>query len=144
MMLLQYSIQINILMYFKMNNKRQIHLSFLEILIMGLLNFNQESNSGPRPSFVCNGKLFFKTFFFFAISIQDLLVFWMGHYLQKDKDCVGLEQNSRIEFAYWRHTVDLLLDTTDPKNKCSLNYYMNKESNIFANKPNRIDEYRCD
>ncbi len=57
-------------------------------------------------------------------NFKDLLVFWMGHYLKKDKDCVGLEQNSRIEFAYWKNTVDILLDS-DPKNKCSLEFYMN-------------------
>ncbi len=76
-------------------------------------------------------------------NFKDLLVFWMGHYLQKDKDCVGLEQNSRIEFTYWRHTVDLLLDS-DSKNKCSLDFYMCSESDSFEKKPPRIDEYRCD
>ena len=77
-------------------------------------------------------------------NFKDLLVFWQSHYLQKDKDCVGLEQNSRIEFAYWKNTVELLLDP-NPKNKCSLDHYLNGEKPLFdKNKTNRIDEYRCD
>lgn len=76
-------------------------------------------------------------------NFKELLIFWQGHYLQKDKDCVGLEQNSRIEFSYWKYTVELLLDS-NPKNKCSLNYYIKNDPNYYENKPNRMDEYRCD
>jgi hypothetical protein len=76
-------------------------------------------------------------------NFKDLLVFWQNHYLHKDKDCAGLEQNSRIDFPYWKYTVELLLDP-NTKNKSSLNYYLNNETNYFNSKPNRIDEYRCD
>ena len=76
-------------------------------------------------------------------NFKDLLLFWQEHYLNKDKDCVNLEKNSRIEFDYWKNTVDLLLDM-NIKNKCSLNYYLDYQSNYFENKVNRIDEYRCD
>jgi Trpc4-associated protein len=75
-------------------------------------------------------------------NLRDLLVFWQVHYLQKDKDCFGLEQNSRIEFAYWKHTVELLLDS-NKKNECSLSYYMHNDFNTLNNR-NRIDEYRSD
>lgn len=78
-------------------------------------------------------------------NFRDLLIFWQSHYLQKDKDCIGLEQNSRIEFSYWKHTVELLLDTNS-KNDCSLSYYLRNDLNCLnANaKSNRLDEYRCD
>ena len=56
-------------------------------------------------------------------NFRDLLMFWQGHYLQKDKDCIGLEQNSRIEFVYWKLTVELLLDN-NPSNPCALSHYL--------------------
>lgn len=56
-------------------------------------------------------------------NFKDLLIFWQSHYLQKDKDCVGLEQNSRIEFSYWKSTVEMLLDY-DVTSEYSLNYYL--------------------
>jgi Trpc4-associated protein len=58
------------------------------------------------------------------LNFKDLLIFWQAHYLQKDKDCAGLELNSRIHFPYWKQTVELLLDT-NPQNNCSLNFYLN-------------------
>ena len=70
-------------------------------------------------------------------NFRDLLVFWQNHYLQKDKDCIGLEQNSRIEFPYWKHTVALLLDPSQ-KNQTSLAFYMH---NAFQCPPNEdVDE----
>ena len=65
-------------------------------------------------------------------NFRDLLIFWQSHYLQKDKDCIGLEQNSRIEFQYWKYTVALLLDSNQ-KNQCSLSFYMNKDYSCRAN-----------
>ena len=56
-------------------------------------------------------------------NFKDLLIFWQSHYLQKDKDCVGLEQNSRIEFSYWKSTVEMLLDA-EVTSEYSLNYYL--------------------
>ena len=78
-------------------------------------------------------------------NFRDLLIFWQSHYLQKDKDCIGLEQNSRIEFSYWKHTVELLLDDNS-KNNCSLSYYLRNDLNCLGanSKANRLDEYRCD
>jgi Trpc4-associated protein len=78
-------------------------------------------------------------------NFRDLLIFWQSHYLQKDKDCIGLEQNSRIEFSYWKHTVELLLDT-NPKNNCSLSYYLRNDLSCLnaTSKASRLDEYRCD
>jgi hypothetical protein len=76
-------------------------------------------------------------------NFRDLLIFWQSHYLQKDKDWVGLEQNSRIDFAYWKKTVELLLDTNS-KNKCSLSFYLEKDVNYLASNKPRIDEYRSD
>lgn len=73
-------------------------------------------------------------------NFRDLLIFWQNHYLQKDKDCSGLEQNSKIDFAYWRTTVDLLLDP-NCNNNCSLNFYLKNEFN--CNKKS-IDEFRPD
>ncbi len=78
-------------------------------------------------------------------NFRDLLIFWQSHYLQKDKDCIGLEQNSRIDFCYWKHTVELLLDDNS-KNNCSLSYYLKNDLNCLGanSKANRLDEYRCD
>ena len=75
-------------------------------------------------------------------NFRDLLIFWQSHYLQKDKDCAGLEQNSRIDFSYWKKTVELLLDR-NIKNDCSLSYYLDNENYYLTNKT-RIDEYRSD
>lgn len=80
----------------------------------------------------------------FMLNFKDLLLFWQSHYLQKDKDCAGLEQNSKIEFSYWKKIVELLLDP-NPKNQCSLNYYLNNDYlNMKNNRKNRIDDYRSD
>lgn len=80
----------------------------------------------------------------FMLNFKDLLVFWQSHYLQKDKDCAGLEQNSRIEFSFWKKIVELLLDP-NAKNECSLNFYLNNDYlNMNANRKNRIDDYRSD
>lgn len=75
-------------------------------------------------------------------NFKDLLLFWQSHYLQKDKDCAGLEQNSKIDFSYWRNTVETLLDP-NCKNECSLNFYIDKNDFNYMNK-NRLDEYRSD
>jgi Trpc4-associated protein len=75
-------------------------------------------------------------------NFRDLLIFWQSHYLQKDKDCAGLEQNSRIDFSYWKKTVEMLLDR-NVKNECSLSYYLDNENYYLTNKT-RIDEYRSD
>ena len=77
-------------------------------------------------------------------NFRDLLIFWQSHYLQKDKDCGGLEQNSRIDFSYWRETVELLLDP-NPKNEWSLNFYLQNDLNYMTtNNKTRIDELRSD
>jgi Trpc4-associated protein len=77
-------------------------------------------------------------------NFRDLLIFWQSHYLQKDKDCGGLEQNSRIDFSYWKETVELLLDP-NPKNEWSLNFYLQNDLNYMTNNnKNRIDELRSD
>lgn len=78
-------------------------------------------------------------------NFRDLLIFWQSHYLQKDKDCGGLEQNSRISFSYWKETVELLLDPNH-KNECSINYYLQNDFNYLNNNPNknRIDDLRSD
>jgi Trpc4-associated protein len=51
------------------------------------------------------------------VNFRDLLIFWQNHYLQKDKDCAGLENNTGISFKRWKSTVDLLLseDGKDPR-----------------------------
>lgn len=78
-------------------------------------------------------------------NLRDLLMFWQSHYLQKDKDCIGLEQNSRIEFPYWKHTVELLLDP-NPKNVCSLSYYLRNDIDFLniTRKQSNLEEFRCD
>lgn len=77
-------------------------------------------------------------------NFKDLLVFWQTHYLQKDKDCAGLEQNSKIEFSYWKKTVELLLDSNH-KNECSLNFYLqNDYMNMNNSRKSSIDDYRSD
>ncbi|CAF0707115.1 unnamed protein product [Brachionus calyciflorus] len=80
----------------------------------------------------------------YMLNFKDLLLFWQSHYLQKDKDCAGLEQNSKIEFTFWKKIVELLLDTNH-KNECSLNYYLqNDYLNMNSNRKTRIDDYRSD
>lgn len=74
-------------------------------------------------------------------NFKDLLVFWQNHYLQKDKDFTGLEQNSKIGFSYWKSTVEMLLESNCNSPK-SLNYYLKNEFNTCNKKP--IDEYRPD
>ena len=75
-------------------------------------------------------------------NFKDLLQFWQSHYLQKDKDCVGLELNSRIDFSYWKSTVELLLDT-NALNSCSLNFYLQTSSSLSKNScKNKIGECR--
>lgn len=76
-------------------------------------------------------------------NFKDLLMFWQNHYLQKDKDCAGLEQNSRIDFSYWKQTVELLLDS-NIKNTCSLNYYLSNKPNDYGQSSKSIDDYRYD
>ena len=77
-------------------------------------------------------------------NFRDLLIFWQSHYLQKDKDCGGLEQNSRIDFSYWKETVELLLDP-NPKNEWSLNFYLQNDLNYMTNNnKTRIEELRSD
>jgi Trpc4-associated protein len=77
-------------------------------------------------------------------NFRDLLIFWQSHYLQKDKDCGGLEQNSRIDFSYWKETVELLLDP-NPKNKWSLNFYLQNDFDYMTDSnKNRLDELRSD
>lgn len=71
-------------------------------------------------------------------NFKDLLVFWQSHYLQKDKDFSGLEQNSKIKFAYWTSTVEMLL-SPNSNNPCSLNYYLKNDSSICCNKQLRPD-----
>lgn len=76
--------------------------------------------------------------------LRDLLIFWQNHYLQKDKDCLGLEQNSKIDFKYWRHTVELLLNP-DSSEPCSLNHYIPQTTNdMIIKKTNKIDDFRSD
>jgi hypothetical protein len=77
-------------------------------------------------------------------NFKDLLQFWQSHYLQKDKDCVGLELNSRIEFSYWKSTVDLLLDK-DQTNECSLMFYLcNDMDRLKTSAKNKMDEHRSE
>lgn len=76
-------------------------------------------------------------------NFKDLLIFWQTHYLQKDKDCAGLEQNSKIEFSYWKKTVELLLDSNN-KNESSLNFYLQNEHIMNTSRKNSIDDYRSD
>jgi len=75
-------------------------------------------------------------------NFKDLLQFWQAHYLQKDKDCIGLELNSKIDFKYWRYTVELLLDP-DVTNECSLSYYIDNQFKLLAN-ANKIEDFRSD
>jgi Trpc4-associated protein len=77
-------------------------------------------------------------------NFKDLLLFWQSHYLQKDKDCVGLELNSHIEIDYWKSTVDILLDTKNPANECSLYFYMNSEPSRSRTAKNKLDEHRSE
>lgn len=74
-------------------------------------------------------------------NFKDLLVFWQNHYLQKDKDFTGLEQNSKIGFGYWKSTVEMLLES-NCNSPWSLNYYLKNEYNNYNKRP--IDEYRPD
>lgn len=73
-------------------------------------------------------------------NFKDLLVFWQNHYLQKDKDCSGLEQNSKIDFNYWKLTVELLLDPCC-SNECSLNHYLKSDYNCAKKS---LGDYRPD
>ncbi len=77
-------------------------------------------------------------------NFRDLLQFWQSHYLQKDKDCIGLELNSRIEFSYWKSTVDLLLDMNHT-NECSLAFYLQDSVNqLKTSAKNKMDEHRSE
>ncbi|BFZ19837.1 hypothetical protein BsWGS_22878 [Bradybaena similaris] len=57
-------------------------------------------------------------------NFRDLLIFWQDHYLHKDKDCSALEKSSKIDFAYWKTTVSMLV-SDDKKSPTSVCYYIN-------------------
>ena len=76
-------------------------------------------------------------------NFKDLLAFWQKHYLQRDKDFSGLEQNSKIEFAYWKSTVERLLEPSS-QHPCSLNFYLNNELATCTAKKSPLDVSRPD
>ena len=130
---------------------RSIKSKSIEMLVTGdlntstLLNNNGNNNNNRTSSTQASSSNNNNMPLDLITNFRDLLIFWQSHYLQKDKDCIGLEQNSRIEFSYWKHTVELLLDT-NPKNNCSLSYYLRNDLSCLnaTSKASRLDEYRCD
>lgn len=55
-------------------------------------------------------------------NFRDLLVFWQDHYLHKDKDCSALEKSSRIDFDFWKNTVNILVSDNRELSTSILHY----------------------